>query len=307
MARSLIERIFRRHAGNFVSEARARGLSLRVARRLEPAAGELEAENPERVLASRELFEQAAMGAVVVDVANLELSFQIVDSLASAVETLGLARTSDIPDPFRRVWVRTEEGLRLSGVVLTCRDGEIAVYCSPGAEPIMGTGRMLNLQYRGFSSTVEYDLKLNDSVLLPGGQVLHLTRPDHGHIGRFNQRHEVHIHGRVRALDADACDETGNEVLEGEFDPCEIIDVSPKGMRMECDEAYEVGRTLAIEVPLPDGNDAPFAARGIVRWSSDGLGVRHSYGIRFKDLPAELAERMERFVSTLRLGDSDSG
>jgi len=44
------------------------------------------------------------------------------------VEKLGFARASDVPDPFRRVWV-TSSKVRRRGVILSCQDGDVAVLC----------------------------------------------------------------------------------------------------------------------------------------------------------------------------------
>ena len=100
----------------FVEAARARGVPASVARRLERAAGQVSPEEPQKVLASRELFESTAIRAVLADGGNLELSFGDADKIAGAVEKLGLARTTDVPDPFRRVWV-SNAATRRRGVV----------------------------------------------------------------------------------------------------------------------------------------------------------------------------------------------
>lgn len=199
----LAERLLRRSSDAFARTARAHGVRSRAVRALEPAARELFPDQPENVLASRELFEQAAKHAVVGIAGNLDLSFGLVDVLAGAVEALGLARASDVPDPFRRVWIRNDAGVRRRGVVLRCEGGEVAVFCPPGRDPFSATSDVVKMSYRGFSSAVEYDLKLNDAVRLPGALVLHLTRPESGGaIGRATRRVEVRIPARIQAAGA---------------------------------------------------------------------------------------------------------
>ena len=181
----------------FQSEARSRGLSWSDARLIEPAAKIVNPEDPGLVLQSRELLERTALQAAVGDCGNLELSYKRVDRLARLFERLALARSSDIPDPFRRVWVASGHDDRTEGVALTCENGEIAVFCPPGARKL-SEGAVLDLSYRGFSSSVRFPLKLVDSCLFPGGLMLHLARPDgQGAIGRSQPRYDVRRDGSV--------------------------------------------------------------------------------------------------------------
>lgn len=292
MGSSALGLFSRRSAGSFIRTARSRGVRARVARILESAAWEISPEGPERILNSRELFERAAMRAVVGDVGNLELSFGLVDVLASTVETLGLARSSDVPDPFRRVWISSESGTRRRGVVLRCEGGEIAVFCSTVGDPISGVGSVLNLSYRGFSSPVEYGLRLDDAVRLPGALVLHLTRLDSlGAIGRTQPRLGVHIHAQVRALQPNE-DENG-----GEPTPCEILDISSGGLCMVCTTTYDTGQEVCLELSLPDDSEEPLSAHAIVCWSRQDTEGRCSHGLLLIDLPELPMERLQRFLN----------
>ena len=287
MAPSLLDRIFRRTSGTFIRAARSRGVRARAARTLEPAARDLSPEYPAAILDSRELFEQAATLAVIGDAGNLELSFGLVDHLATTVETLGLTRSSDVPDPFRRVWIKSESGVRKRGVVFSCEGGEIAVFCPP-ASCGFTTGSVLKLSYRGFSSAVRYDLRLNDSVCLPGALVLHLTRLEGtGAIGRTERRYPVHIHAKVLAL------RQGEDYGAGPA-ACQVLDVSATGMCMQCDIAYDEGQQVWLEVPLPDGSEEPFRARAVIKWSR-----LPKHGLEFVDLPRPLTDRLQQFLSAL--------
>lgn len=286
--------ILRAPTGTFLSQARSRGVPVRVARLLEPSAQEICPQQPTRILESRELFERAAMHAVAGKGGNLELSFRTVDALATCVETLGLARSSDVPDPFRRVWVRSTD-MRRPGVVLACGNGEVAVLCPRRRGPMPEADSVLKLSYRGFSSTVEYDLRLDDPVRLPRGHILNLTRADgRGAIGRVHERFPVYFQAKVRR------DQPGG-AAGAELVPCEILDFSASGVRMECATAYETGDPVWIEVELPDGAE-PFAASGVVRWARAGSEGQRSHGLLFTDLSKSGRERLDRFMATLRPG-----
>ena len=285
----------RRHsAGAFLSSARARGVRSKVARALKSAALALFPENPQVVLSSRVAFEQAATHAVIGDAGNLELSFGLVDALAGAVETLGLARASDVPDPFRRVWVINRDGARKRGVVLRCAEGEVAVFCPPSQDPFTGAGHVMKLSYRGFASSVEYELHLNDAVRLPGALVLHLTRPGGGGaIGRDNRRIQVDLRGSVRALGNSA----GPEWTE--WTACHILDVSAGGMRIASDLPLGPGQELEVQLSLPDDDEQPIEPKAIVCWNRADQDGNRCQGLQLVDWPAAMGARWETFLQRL--------
>ncbi len=284
-------------ASAFFRAARAAGIKRRVIRALEPATLELFAENPLRVLESREDFERAATLAVIGDAGNLELSYGLVDALAGAVQRLGLARASDVPDPFRRVWIEREDGRRKQGVVLRCAEGEVAVFCPPKHDDFLSGGPLLELHYRGFSSSVSYSLRLCDAVMLPGAHVLHLTRPvSGGAIGRTHLRVDVSLPGTLRVAQLDE--------REVALWPAEILDLSAGGLRVASNLPSEQGSTLEIEVPLSDGGERPLRLPVVVRWNRvDGQG-RRTQGLQFVSAPAQAAERYGRLLSSLTSGAS---
>lgn len=288
----LPDKVFRPSSGAFVRAARALGVSQRVAKSLEAAAQELVPDAPEEILRSRALFEQAATRAVVGDGGNLELSFSLVDALANTVETLGLARSSDVPDPFRRVWVSNASRKRVRGVVLTCQKGEVAVFCPPAEQPISEIGTILWLHYRGFTSPVEYELQLDDAVRLPGAMVLHLARRNRqGEIGRASVRYPTCIQALVRALEPEA----GAAACA----PCEVLDVSSGGLALKCAIPFEKGQRVRVDLPLPDGTAQPLRAKAVVCWRSERAQDEMRYGLAFSELPRPHAERLERFLRTL--------
>lgn len=293
MSPYLTDRIFRR-AGAFVREARKRGVQSRAAKTLESAASEISPEDPARILSSRELFEQAATRAVVGEGGNLELSFELVDMLASTVETLGLARSSDVPDPFRRVWVTNAAGHRSRGVVLTNQGGEVAVFCPPSAQGFFEIDSVLRLCYRGFSSSVSYNLQLNDAVRLPGTVVLHFTRSDGpGAIGRKFQRCPVNLQARVRAL------LPGDDGDYTDYAPCEVANFSLGGLAISCAILYEQGQKVCTKLFLPGETDVPFITTAEICWTRGDAENGYSYGLRFTGLTDTLEERLARFVKSL--------
>jgi hypothetical protein len=257
-----------------------------VARKLEHAAGQVSPEEPHKVLESRELFESAAIRAVLADGGNLELAFGDADRIASAVEKLDLARTTDVPDPFRRVWV-TKDATRRRGVVLTHGRDELALIL-PHARERIGPGSFVRLSYRGFTSAVEYELQVCDEVLLPGGLVLHLTRKSGGgSIGRSHHRFAVHFRAEVRALKGAMAD----VVI-----PCEVLDLSQGGLRLEGPVTFTPGEHVRVDVPLRDGTDEPLHITGEVRWTREATPARRSIGLLFTELDETNGKRLARFL-----------
>ena len=295
MAPSLLNMILGRPSGEFVRAARARGLKTRVAKTLRPSAYEIAPKAPGSVLESRELFEQAAMRAVIGDAGNLELSFGLVDVLASAVESLGLARSSDVPDPFRRVWVENAAGERKRGVVFTCDGAEVCIFCPPGGDAVADIGSPLNLRYRGCSSSVAYELLLNDAVRLPGALVLHLTRFDgFGAAERKSDRFSVELAARVHFIPPGAggtAEESGS---------CTVLDFSSGGLQFLCDRLFEKGDVVALDVPLPEQGQEALAIRGAICWIGNASEAGHPHGIMFQDLTPQASENLERYLRGLR-------
>jgi len=263
-----------------------------VARRLESAAREICPQQPARVLESRELFERAAMHAVAGKGGNLGLSFRVVDQLAETLERLELARSSDVPDPFRRVWVQGASGDRRPAVVLSCADGEIAVLCPPRRGWTPEPGVVLRLIYRGFSSTAEYDLLLDDPVRLPKGTILNLVRLDgRGSIGRAHERFPVYLQAKLRRI------ESGGDARD-EVVPCEVLDISASGVRAECATSFDAGQDVWIEMPISESPE-PFTARATVRWARAGSAAQRSHGLLFAELSKTSREQLDRYLRTL--------
>ena len=268
----------------FASEARSRGLTRRIIKVLEPAALHLNPDDPGLVLQSRELLERTAIFAAVGESNNLELNFQRVDLLAQAFELLGLTRVSDIPDPFRRVWVCSGLNQRIRGVALTCENGEIAVFCPPGAKQL-GEGTTLELAFRGFSSPISFPLKLNDSCLFPGGLMLHLTRPEgQGLIGRSEPRFHVQLEGAVNRRHL-------TELLS-----CAVMDMSLSGLRMQSSARFDAQEILSLSLDLDDGIDEPLSCEALVCWTRRNDEDLHEHGLTFHDLHSQQLHRLQQFL-----------
>jgi len=294
MTPPLLDKFLGRPADSFVRAARERGVKSVIARTLEFAAAELVPGNPISVLESRELFEQAALKSVIGDAGNLELSFRLVDALASTLEMLELARSSDVPDPFRRVWVSNDAGVRERGVVLRVRGGEIAVFCPPGEDGFSSTGRMLRVSYRGFSSSVEYDLELNDAVRLPGALVLHLTRADgEGAIGRDNRRFEAEIPGRIREI-------ADEGTLAPPYWAFRTIDLSAGGLAATVEYALPRGTRVDLELAIPDGSPEALEATAVVRWVRDKADGLKAIGLEYESLSEIARDRVTVLLHKLQ-------
>lgn len=289
MLATLIQRFTK--TSEFGKAAIERGLTRAVGLLLEPGAMHVCPDAPLCVLESRELLERAALHVAVGSGGNLELSFARINLLAECVETLELTRTTDIPDPFRRVWVSNDSSSRISGVALTCENDEIAIFCPPDAKPVVDEGRVLTIAYRGFNSTVEFQLRLIDSCLFPGGLMLHLSRVEGaGTIGRQQQRFDVDLPGSIRLR-------TGEKERS-----CLVLDVSLSGLRMECERPLERGQRVDIKVWLADGEIEAFVAPAEVRWVRPGTSGRVAHGLLFHELNARQDRRLAQFVQNLSVG-----
>lgn len=278
-------------SSEFVRAATSRGLPRAVSRLLEQGACHVCPDQVTRVLESRELLEQAALHVATGNGANLELSFSRINLLAECFETLELTRTTDIPDPFRRVWVSNDSGSRICGVALTCENDEIAVFCPADGKLVADEGHVLTIAYRGFSSTVEFQLRLIDSCLFPGGLMLHLSRVEGGGgIGRRQQRFDVDLPGAIRSRN-------------GERDrSCLVLDISMGGLRVECERPLEGGQRLGIKVWLPDGEIDAFVADTELCWVRPGSSGRQAHGLRFVELNARQERRLSLFLLGLGSG-----
>ena len=314
-----------RAPSDFVREARARGVPAATARALELAAQATCADDPLRVLDSRELFERTAKQTVMGDAGNLELSFDLVDRLAQAVEQLKLGRVSDVPDPFRRVWVADRDGQRVRGVVFRHELDELAVFCPPGERRLGELGSTVTIGYRGFASSVDYDLLVDDSVRLPEALVLHLKHESgSGRIGRRQDRYPVELRGSLRLVDRVAGAEGRTA---GELHPCTVVDVSLGGLGLVCDaglgSAEELGREARLEVRVNLGAEAgeggeadvvylPEESRGT---GDDQLALRVAVcivrsrsggelflGTELRDVEDAVRARFEGFVQSRRRG-----
>jgi hypothetical protein len=284
---SLLTRL-RRDSG-FVADAKAHGLSVHVARLLEDGAVQVSPDDPSAALDSRELFEQAALNVALADGGGLGLSFKRVDLLAEAIEQLGLTRESDIPDPLRRVWVGTRRDKASRGVALTCENNELAILCMAKDKAILDAGSVLTIGYRGFSSPVEYRLKVSDSCLFPGGLMLHLTREDDADaIGRAQPRFPVQLAGVIRSVDQ-------TRECSGV-----ITDISMGGVRMECSECFAQGTSVSLSIQFPDGTEQPFEVDGEVRWARSGEGSESGLGMQFVGLSIDDVHRLQQFLEEIR-------
>jgi len=147
----------------------------------------------------------------------------------------------------------------------------------------------VNLGYRGGSSSVAFDLKVVDAVRLPNAFILHLMRiQGAGAIGRFHTRYPVHIHATMTLVDHD----------EQTLQPCEILDISSGGLRMDSALSLEQGQVVELEFRLADEHDEPFRARAVVCWKGPSSEDRHSHGVEFEALPEAEADRLDAFVKT---------
>jgi len=270
----------------FVEEARRTGLPLKVAKALDPAVQELFPKEPITILSTRDRFEQAALHSISDELRNLDLSYDSLNALAMAVETLGLARSGEVPDPFRRVWVENEEGKRIQGVVLTCTGIEVAVFSNSDDHAFAKSGSVIRLSYCEASSTIVYELQLNDLVRLPKTNIMHLGRRSGvGSIGRLTGRRHVEIMG---FLNQEAVGEQGNKAM-----PCKILDISMGGVRLISAWRPKEWEPIHLNVFLDDGIEEPFSVDCVAHWSEpdpEGFQV----GLQFNQLSQSQANRLQK-------------
>lgn len=279
----------RRTVSAFQVAARGRGLSAKQAKMLEPAAVSLFGETPQEVLESRESFQQVVSETIRRDLAELELSFAAAEECAAALELLDLGRCSEVPDPYRRVWVDSADGHHLQGVVLPGREGEVAVFCPLKGEMPEGISAELELRYRECETDIRFELQVLDSVRLPNARVLHLGRrrdAGTGH-GRVTHRHEIEVVGFVRRIDADHGPETPL--------PCRVVDISLGGTRLLCAARIEEGIHLQLDIFLDDGMAAPLSVTCQVRWV-EVVPEGNQIGLHFENLPETQSKRLEQAI-----------
>ena len=89
----------------------------------------------------------------------------------------------------------------------------------------------------------------------------------------------------------------GNEAdVHGSRLPCEVLDISSGGLRMDCTETYAEGQIVHIEVQLGDGDERPFISEGVVCWVGAESEEGRNQGVLFKSLSEPLTDRLERFL-----------
>lgn len=267
-------------------------LPKRISKALMPSARALFPEHPEIVLESRPEFEAAAANAVLGDAGNLDLSYKLAESFASAADSLGFGPQSDSPSPFSRVWIMDAAGERREGVVLRCEYDEIAVFCAPTTAPFRPSSPEMRLSYRGVLSPVEFNLHINDAVRLPDALVLHLTRPGgNGGIGRDKLRVNVSLVGGVRALgDVQPLEWT-------EWHHCEVLDLSATGMRIQSDLPFAENQAVELTLVLDDGSRLPFEATAKIRWNRADEAGQRSQGLILSDLDQDTSARYLAYVN----------
>lgn len=272
----------------FVEEAHRNGLPMKVAKTLDSAVQDLYPEEPASILKSRDRFEKTAQRSISEELGKLALSYDSLNALAMAVETLDLARSGEVPDPFRRVWVQNEEGARMEGVVLTCIGIEVAVFCDSADHSFAKSGSVIQLSYREASSTIVYELQLNDLVRLPKTNVLHLGRRSGvGSIGRVTERHDVEIMGFLQ-----------QEAEDGEKPkamPCKILDISMDGVRLVGKMNPKELERIHLDVFLDDDITEPFSVECAARWSKPVL-EGYQVGLQFSELSQGHADRLQKAI-----------
>ncbi|MGB0951618.1 MAG: PilZ domain-containing protein [Planctomycetota bacterium] len=283
----------KKSASPFQVDARGRGLSVKQAALVEPAALLASPADPTQALADRESFEKVVAATLAKDLAQLTLGFAMAEECANALETLNLGRCSETPDPYRMVWVASEGREPLRGVVIPGRSGEVAVFCPVKGDAPTTIGTEIDLSYRDSKSDLTYDLQLLDTVCLADARVLHLGRrqdPETGH-GRVTARHEVEIVGFVRRTDA----------VDGPATPmpCRIVDISFGGLRLTCTTRLEKGIQIQLDVFLDDGIAEPLSVACEVRWV-EMVPEGHQIGLHFGELPEEQSKRLEQAIGLIR-------
>ena len=276
----------------FAKVARRKNVPAKIIPILEAAAEQLFEDDLHCVLEDRERFEEVALHAITGDAGNLELSFQFVDGLANLVEKLDLARASDEPDIFRRIWIKDKTGKKLHGVVVRREDGEIAVFCPPSKKRFAELGELLQLEYRGVKSAISYQLQINDTVRLPKAYVMHLTRPaGQGAVGRMHKRFVVNLPGFVHRGTAT---EKQSEPI-----PCKVMDISFGGVCLKCSAEFERGSPVFLEAFLEDGSSQPFGIECTSSWART-TAEGNLVGLQFGELNDLNRNRLEAVLKRLQ-------
>ena len=124
-----------------------------------------------------------------------------VEGYAIALERLGLARTSDVPDPFRRVLLQLRGGARQLAVSVSNTDGKLVLIAPPQATITERRRDTIRVIYGGERHMVEYPLIVSGISHGPTGTVIFLKRPQgEGRFGRVERRHPSLIQVAIMAV-----------------------------------------------------------------------------------------------------------
>jgi hypothetical protein len=276
----------------FRERGRDAGIDLEILRTLEPLAVQMTPGKPELALQRRELFERLGISLLLAQDGR-NLRFELAERLADALERLRLLRSSDLPDPLRRVRLRPHGGAPALGIVLRPQGPEMLVLLHPKQRFDGRRGDGARLDLAGARRVIEIPVRLTDVEERDGARLLHIARPEGwGNFGRSHERFPVLL--PVSVLDRAAG--------ESSWIPGEVFDLSEGGICACLPVRLPVGRSTRIHLCLETASGfagEPLFAEGRVVWARPEGPSQIRHGLSFDALDERDAFRLRSYLDSL--------
>jgi hypothetical protein len=276
----------------FRERGRDAGIDVDVLRALEPIALQLAPTKPEVTLQRREMFERLGI-ALLLAQDGKNLRFELAERLSDALERLRLVRSSDLPDPLRRVRLRPHGGAPALGIVLRPQGPEMLILLHPRQRFDGRRGDGARLDLAGARRVIEIPVRLTDVEERDSARLLHIARPEGwGTFGRTHERFPV-------LLPVSVLERSGGE---SNWIPGEAFDLSEGGICACLPQRLPVGRSTRIHLSLatPGGfTGEPLFAEGRVVWARPEGPSQVRHGLSFDALDERDAFRLRSYLDSL--------
>jgi hypothetical protein len=276
----------------FRERGRDAGIEVEVLKALEPLALQIAPTKPEIALQRREMFERLGI-ALLLAQDGKNLRFELAERLADALERLRLVRSSDLPDPLRRVRLRPHGGAPALGIVLRPQGPEMLILLHPKQRFDGRRGDCARLDLAGARRVIEIPVRLTDVEDRETARLLHIARPEGwGSFGRTHERFPVLL--PVSVLDRASG--------ESSWIAGEVFDLSEGGVCACLPQRLPVGRTTRIHLCLetPGGFACePLFAEGRVVWARPEGPSQVRHGLSFDALDERDSFRLRSYLDSL--------
>lgn len=276
----------------FRERGREVGIEKEMLHALEAHALQLAPTKPEATLHRRELFERLGIAYLLAQDGK-QLRFDLAERLADALERLRLVRSSDLPDPLRRIRLRPHGGAPALGIVLRPQGPEMLILLHPNQRFDGRRGDGARLDLAGARRVIEIPVRLTDVEERPGARLLHVARPEGwGSFGRTHERFPVLL--PISVLDRSA---EGSTWISGE-----AFDLGEGGICATLPQRLPVGRHTSIHLSLATScgfTGEPLFAEGRVVWARPERPNLVRHGFAFDQLADRDAFRLRSYLDSL--------